>query len=121
MRLILAIATVFLSHSAFANLYASPSMVSFYNVRVGSWRYINIRLNNWSNEALYVNVDGFNCYNQFRISDFGCRKLHPRDSCEIQVEFSPRRQGRYRCDIEIDASNGEYISIPVSGDAVEDL
>lgn len=104
--------------SAFANLWAQPSMVDFYRVPVKSFgERRSVRLTNYGNERVNVDVS-HSCYGDFRVYDNFCYRLDANQSCRIDIEFRPYYEGYQNCRITVTSDLGDYESISVRGQGI---
>ncbi|MCB0408184.1 MAG: hypothetical protein KDD34_08275 [Bdellovibrionales bacterium] len=106
------------SLGAHAGLQVLPSSVNFFNVNVGSFgRSETITVRNLSDQDINVSTSD-TCFGDFYVVDT-CFYLSRYQSCNIRVEFRPRREGYQSCSISIrDTTNGSLSTVFVSGRGV---
>jgi hypothetical protein len=108
----------FVSSASFAYITASPSYVSFGQVKAGSYgsipRTINVQNQNDQVVSMYVTPS---CGMEFRVSGGCSGQVYPHSSCFFNVDYAPMYAGYHSCTISIRDSVGDYQSVTVSGSA----
>lgn len=118
MKTILSALLLLLSVQANAALSASPSFVSFYNVKTdGIGQTQSVTVNNSGPESSMPSVSN-GCFGDFQVSNF-CFSIPAGGSCQISIRFAPRTVGYQSCSIFVsDGANGSA-NISVNGQGVE--
>lgn len=103
-----------------ASISVSPASVNFFSVEVGSFgqmKSVNIR--NTSEEDINVSVSN-SCFGDYNVVGF-CSYIPRFGSCNIRIEFRPRRVGYQTCSISVRQTSGGVGSahISVSGRGVD--
>lgn len=105
--------------TAFASLDVYPTYINFGTVNSdysnGARRYVTIRNND--NEELSLSISN-SCYFDFNVFDRCYYDLAPGQSCELSIDFRPRRDGYRSCYVRINARSplrSYYKSISISG------
>lgn len=98
-----------------------PSWVRFGMTHVeGPYPRDIVRVTNYSNTYLQRLSVRDTCFSDYRIRDNCHFGLYPNESCEIEVEFRPRRAGYRSCQIELHSFGRLLASIDVSGRATDE-
>ncbi len=107
---------VLMSFTAQAAINVYPASINFYNVKIGSFgpsQRINVQNFGPENEQISVLNS---CYGDFNIGNWCTLSLGPNQSCSIEVQFSPRREGYQNCSIQIMGTHGSgYVSVSAQG------
>jgi hypothetical protein len=106
-----------MSSTAFATINAFPTSVNFFNVGIGLFQSQRVTVQNLNGPAEQVSVSN-SCFGDFMVSNMCNLTLGPNDSCSIDIQFQPRRQGYQSCSIFISGLRGGGANVSVSGQGV---
>lgn len=106
-----------MSSTAFAGLNVFPTSVSFFNVKVGMFQSQSVTVQNANGPAEQVSVSN-TCFGDFNVANYCNLTLGPNQSCSINIQFQPRREGYQSCSIFIRGLHGGGGNVSVSGQGV---
>jgi hypothetical protein len=109
-----------MSSTAFATINAFPSSVNFFNVKIGLFQSQRVTVQNLNGPAEQVSVSN-SCFGDFMVNSMCNLTLGPNDSCSIDIQFQPRREGFQICSIFISGLHGGGANVSVSGQGVRSL
>lgn len=108
------------SFSANAYLVASPSSVNFYGTPVNSYGdQRTVQVSNYGNAEVRLSIYE-SCSFDFSIRESFCYSLLPSSSCQINIRFSPSREGYQSCSLRISSNEYAYSeTVQISGQGVQ--
>jgi hypothetical protein len=106
-----------MSSTAFATINAFPTWVNFFNVKIGMFQSQRVTVQNLNGPAEQVSVSN-SCFGDFMVNSMCNLTLGPNDSCSIDVQFQPRREGYQSCSIFIRSLRGGSANVNVSAQGV---
>lgn len=115
--LFLVLVAVLFAVPSFADLYVSPTFVTFGHTKVGDHFYHQrtVSVQNRGEKPAQVNVQGF-CSTHFRVQN-NCYTLSKYGSCQINIVYRPTLKGSHSCNISVRSQTGGLTNVNISGSA----